>query len=97
MLTKLELVYKISERIDRGVPLKTLDAIISAYYEIIGEALIKGETVRLINLGSLSVVKVKKRKHYDLCKQKITTVPAHKAVRFRIFKNLKNKLKGKKA
>ena len=78
----------VSEKLHLSTAVKAVDGVI----RIIKEALANGEDVTLRGLGTLSVVDVKARNAVNFKTKEPITVPAHRSVKFKISKELKEQL-----
>jgi len=92
MLTKSEMILKIKAELDDTVTKKTIENVIDAYCRVAGKALAKGEDVKLTDIGVLKPVEVAEKNGRNPATGKPIKIPAHKTVRFRISKMLKEKL-----
>jgi len=86
MMTRTELIDKISESVDLTKAETT--QVIMAYETIVGKALSKGEDVALIGFGRFSVVNRAARNGHNPRSGKKIKIPAKKAVKFKVGKRL---------
>lgn len=89
-MTKNDLAREVSvsENLHLSTAVKAVDGII----RVIKEALAKGEEVTLRGFGTLSVVQREERNAVHFKTKEPIVVPAHRTVRIRISKELKEKL-----
>lgn len=89
-MTKNDLAREVSvsEKLHRSTAVKAVDGII----RVIKEALAKGEEVTLRGFGTLSVVQREERNAVHFKTKEPIVVPAHRTVRIRISKELKEQL-----
>lgn len=89
-MTKNELVKEVavSEKLCLTTAFKAVDGII----RVIKEALAKGEEVTLRGFGTLSVVQREERNAVHFKTKEPIVVPAHRTVKFRLGKELKELL-----
>lgn len=89
-MTKNDLAREVSvsERLHLSTAVKAVDGII----RVIKEALAKGEEVTLRGFGTLSVVQREERNAVHFKTKEPIVVPAHRTVRIRISKELKEQL-----
>lgn len=78
----------VSEKLHLSTAVKAVDGII----RVIKEALAKGEEVTLRGFGTLSVVQREERNAVHFKTKEPIVVPAHRTVRIRISKELKEQL-----
>ncbi len=78
----------VSEKLHLSTAVKAVDGIV----RILKETLAKGEEITLRGFGTLSVVQREERNALHFKTKKTIIVPAHRAVKFRISKELKNSL-----
>jgi len=89
-MTKNELAKElaVSEKLCLSTAFKAVDGII----RVIKEALGKGEEVTLRGFGTLSVVKREERNAVHFKTKEPIVVPAHRSVKFKLSKELKELL-----
>ena len=89
-MTKHDLAREVSvsEKLHLSTAVKAVDGII----RVIKEALAKGEEVTLRGFGTLSVVQREERNAVHFKTKEPIVVPAHRTVRIRISKELKEQL-----
>lgn len=89
-MTKNDLAIEasVSEKLHLSTAVKAVDGII----RVIKEALAKGEEVTLRGFGTLSVVQCEERNAVHFKTKEPIVVPAHRTVRIRISKELKEQL-----
>ena len=92
MLTKSELILKVKTDLGDTVSKKDIENVIDAFYRVAAKALAKGENVKLTDIGVLKTVEVAEKNGRNPATGKPIKIPAHKTVRFRISKMLKEKL-----
>jgi len=96
-MTGKKFIQNLAKNLD--VSLVTARKIKQAFILTLASALEKGESIQLIGLGSLTVVKKAKHPYRNIQTGKIEIFPAHKTVQLRVSKKLKeviNKKTGKK-
>lgn len=89
-MTKNDLAREVavSEKLCLSTAVKAVDGI----FRVIKETLAKGEEVTLRGFGTLSVVKRDERNAVHFKTKEPIVVPAHRSVKFRISKELKELL-----
>lgn len=89
-MTKNDLAREVSvsEKLHLSTAVKAVDGII----RVIKEALAKGDEVTLRGFGTLSVVQREERNAVHFKTKEPIVVPAHRSVKFRISKELKELL-----
>lgn len=89
-MTKNDLAREVavSEKLHLSTVVKAVDGI----FRVIKEALAKGEEVTLRGFGTLSVVQRDERNAVHFKTKEPIVVPAHRTVKFRISKELKELL-----
>lgn len=92
MRTKSELVLKIKEELGDNITKMTIESVIDAYCRVVARALAAGEDVKITDIGVLKPVDVAEKTGRNPQTGKSLKIPAHKTVRFRISKYLKDKL-----
>ena len=87
-MTKNDLAKEVavSEKLHLSTAVKAVDGII----RVIKEALAKGEEVTLRGFGTISVVDCAERNAVHFTTKEPITIPAHRSVKLRISKELKN-------
>ena len=92
MRTKSELIAKIKEDLGDNISKMIIESVIDAYCRVVGKALVTGEDVKITDIGVLKPVDVAEKTGHNPQTGKPLKIPAHKTVRFRISKYLKDKL-----
>lgn len=89
-MTKNDLAREVavSEKLHLSTAVMAVDGII----RVIKEALAKGEDVTLRGFGTLSVVQREERNAVHFVTKEPIVIPAHRSVKFRISKELKEQL-----
>ena len=89
-MTKNDLAREVSvsEKLHLSTAVKAVDGI----FRVIKETLAKGEEVTLRGFGTLSVVQREERNAVHFKTKEPIVVPAHRSVKFRISKELKEQL-----
>lgn len=89
-MTKNDLAREVavSEKLHLSTAVKAVDGI----FRVIKETLAKGEGVTLRGFGTLSVVQREERNAVHFKTKEPIVVPAHRSVKFRISKELKELL-----
>ncbi len=90
MAGKAELVEKIAEL--TGFPKTRVAECYDTLFDNIGETLIKGGKVAVPNFGSFSVTERPERPGRNPATGEAITIAASKSVRFKVSKNLKDRL-----
>lgn len=90
MVKKNELITLLSER--AGVPKTYVKPIVDVFGQTVIDVLATGETVIITNLGRLSVVDKKIHNGFDPTHKEKIIIPAHKSVKFKPSKMLKEAL-----
>ena len=93
MRTKSELVLKIKEDLGDNITKMTIESVIDAYCRVVARALAAGEDVKITDIGVLRPVDVAEKTGRNPQTGKALKIPAHKTIKFRISKALKEKLK----
>jgi DNA-binding protein HU-beta len=91
-MNKVELVKKVAENL--GIQKKDSEAVVSAVFETIGEALTSGEEVNVAGFGRFVVKETKERTARNPKTGEAVTVPASKKPAFKPAKALKESVKG---
>jgi len=90
-MNKQELITSITEK--TGLSKKDSELALKAYLESVEEALIKGEKVQLVGFGTFELRDRKERECRNPQKpEEKITIPACKAVAFKVGKKLKQKV-----
>ena len=96
MLTKQELVLQVKAEVQTiggyEETKKNVENFITAYGRVIEKALLKGEDVKIGDVGILKTVDVGEKVGRNPQTGKAMKIPPHKTVRFRISKMLKEKM-----
>ena len=89
-MTKNDLAREVavSEKLHLSTAVKAVDGI----FRVIKETLAKGEEVTLRGFGTLSVIQREERNAVHFKTKEPIVVPAHRSVKFRISKELKEQL-----
>lgn len=89
-MTKNDLAKEVavSEKLHLSTAVKAVDGII----RVMKEALAKGEDITLRGFGTLSVTECAERKAVHFATKEPIVVPAHRTVKFRTSKELKEQL-----
>jgi len=91
-MNKSELVTVVAEKTQ--LPKKQVKAVVDAVFEAVGEALEKGEEVKILpDFGVFKVAKRKARTGRNPQTGKKIKIPAKKVVRFKAAKRLKERVK----
>jgi len=91
-MTKKELVSMVAER--NGIPKKTVEMTLEALSEVMVEALLQGEKISFLGLGSFSVLRRASRKGRNPRTGEPLTIPERKVIKFRPSKTLTERLRG---
>jgi DNA-binding protein HU-beta len=92
-MNKTEFTKEIAEA--SGLAMKDSEKFLKAFIEVVEKALSKGEEVALVGFGSFSVTKRGARIGRNFQTGKAIKVPASKAVKFKVGKNLKDSVNPK--
>lgn len=89
-MTKNDLAREVavSEKLHLSTAVMAVDGII----RVIKEALAKGEDITLRGFGTLSVIQREERNAVHFVTKEPIVIPAHRSVKFRISKELKEQL-----
>lgn len=90
-MTKADLVARIAE--DAGISKKAAGMALASFVQVIHEALINEDKIRVSDLGTFSVVKRKARKGVNPRTGKAIKIPATSAPKFGAAKALKDAVK----
>ena len=89
-MNKQDLVSVLAEK--NGVSLREASAILDSVFEVIEEAIVKGETVKVPNFGVFTVKTRAGRQGVVPGTNNVIEIPSKTVVTFRPSKNLKAKL-----
>ena len=89
-MTKNELAKELA--VSEGLHLSTAVKAVDGLVRIMKETLAKGEEITLRGFGTLSPVKREERNAIHFKRKEPIVVPAHRSVKFKISKELKNTL-----
>ncbi len=87
-MTKTDLIKAVAEKAD--ITQKAAARAVDAFIEAVQEAVGKGEDVRIPGFGAFLVKTRGERKGRDIKTGEAITIPARKAVTFRVGKELKD-------
>jgi len=90
-MNKQELIATVALKCEMSK--KSSDVAVTAVFEVIEDALAKGEKVQLVNFGTFEVKDRAERQGKNPKTQESITIPAKKAPAFKAGKGLKNKIK----
>lgn len=90
-MTKNDIAVELCKRIP-DLPKSTALHVVEGVTDILSDAFYRGENVYLRGFGTLSVVDVKERPAVHFKTKEQIIVPAHRSVKFRLSKELKEKL-----
>lgn len=76
-----------------GITMKDAEKAVNTTLQAVANALARGEEVQLSGFGVFKVVDVAERQGYNPSTGGTITIPAHKAVRFKAYKDLLEKVK----
>ena len=100
-MTKSELITRLSEKMtevtETKVTKKAAEEALTALVAVVTDALVEGETVKIPDLGTFSVVDVAERTGIIQMgdrKGETYVTPAHKAPKMKIANSLKETIKG---
>lgn len=92
-MNKAELITKVSEKLTEvsgaKVTKKATEETLSAIVEVVTEALVGGDTVKIPDLGTFSVAERAERRGVNPKTGESLVIPASKAPKFKATKNLK--------
>jgi DNA-binding protein HU-beta len=91
-MNKSELVSAAAEKV--GLAKKDVDKALGGIIDAVKEALIKGESVQLIGFGSFEVAARAAKKGFNPKTKQPISIPASKAVRFKVGSALKDAVNG---
>lgn len=77
----------------KGISLKDAEKAVNTTLQAIANALGRGEEVQLTGFGVFKVVEVAERQGHNPATGETITIAAHKAVRFKPYKDLLDKVK----
>jgi len=86
-----DVVAKISDA--SGLSKSDSEKALRAFENVVNDAMASGDEVNLSNFAKFHVVDVAEREHIDLHTKEKYTTPAHKAVKVRLGKGLKESVK----
>lgn len=89
-MTKNDLARELA--VSEGLHLSTAVKAIDGTIRILKESLAKGEDITLRGFGTLSITECAERKAVHFATKEPITIPAHRSVKFRISKELKDQL-----
>lgn len=90
-MVKKEFVKLISDKND--ITQKQAEQVFDSIFEEISNLLVTGDSLSITNFGSFKVKNKKARKGRNPKTGESLTIPAHKAVKFKISNTLKNNVK----
>lgn len=79
-ITLSRIAQKLSEQTGRRA--RDCEAVLRSMFQIAGNALVEGETVKIKGLGSFKISNVEARKSVDVATGRETEIPAHKRIVF---------------
>lgn len=88
-MNKTELVEKMVEK-NPSVMKKDMSTYVDSFIDIIKESLAKGDNVRLSGFGTFDIVQRAEREGINPKTKETITIPASKAVKFKVSKALKD-------
>lgn len=89
-MEKTELAKRVASRM--GLTQRVSKRLVFVVVDEVAKELKAGGTVRLAGLGSASVKDMPPRKFFDAVRRRYGEVPAHKALRWRVSKKIKDEL-----
>lgn len=90
-MTKNDIAVELCKRIP-DLPKSTALHVVEGVTDILSDAFVRGDNVYLRGFGSLEVRSVREKKARNISAGTIITVPAYSTVKFRISKQLKNRI-----
>lgn len=90
-MTKNDIAVELCKRIP-ALPKSTALHVVEGVTDILSDAFVRGDNVYLRGFGSLEVRSVREKKARNISAGTIITVPACSTVKFRISKQLKNRI-----
>jgi DNA-binding protein HU-beta len=88
-MKKADLINKVAE--NTGVSKKQTEEVVNEFMEVIKQALMEGEEVKLVGFGNFEIKEQGERAARDpRDPNKVINIPAKKVVKFKISKKLKN-------
>lgn len=88
-MKKADLINKVAE--NTGVSKRQTEEVVNEFMEVIKQALMEGEEVKLVGFGNFEIKEQGERTARDpRDPNKVINIPAKKVVKFKISKKLKN-------
>ena len=88
-MKKADLINKVAE--NTGVSKKQTEEVVNEFMEVIKQALMEGEEVKLVGFGNFEIKEQGERVARDpRDPNKVINIPAKKVIKFKISKKLKN-------
>lgn len=88
-MKKADLINKVAE--NTGVSKKQTEEVVNEFMEVIKQALMEGEEVKLVGFGNFEIKEQGERVARDpRDPNKVINIPAKRVVKFKISKKLKN-------
>lgn len=57
MISKVDIVHQLYEKTNKKIPMKELDNLVEQIFDIISDALVKGEEVQIAGFGTFALTK----------------------------------------
>lgn len=92
-MTKNQLIKELA--VSESLHISTAFQAVNGLLRVIKETLAKGEDVAISGFGTLAVADVPERQGINPMTRESITIPAHKAVRLRVGKEVRDMLNGK--
>ncbi len=86
-MTKAELVSRMAD--DAGITRTMAESVLNGFIAVIGDALASGEKITLVGFGTFEVVERSQREGRNPRTGDAISIPASKAVRFKVGSKLK--------
>lgn len=90
-MTKKEFVTALAEK--TGFTKKDSEIFLGAFVEAVGDALEQGEDIKLVGFGAFTTREVEERIRRNPRTNEEITCPAHRTVKFKIGKELKERVR----
>lgn len=91
-MRKLDLVDEVVKRVDGGVAKKVVSRVVNEVFEVMRDALERGDEVRVLPFGVFKVVERRARRVRNPRTGEVIELPARRVVKFRPGKELRESL-----
>lgn len=92
-MTKNQLIKEVA--VSEGLHLSTAFKAVNGLLRVVKETLAKGEDIAIAGFGTLAVTDVPERQGINPQTRESITIPAHKALRLRVGKEVREMLNGR--